>query len=217
MRVLIPFKAQNPKTRLSGVMTLNERISIAEAMLYDVIQAVEKSGVDVIDIGVTKMNFVCRGIDTERVNIIYAPYSLDDLVNDYLAKVVEHRGGEGVAVVMADLPLLKAEHIKDIIEMGAEVVLAPGRFGGTNILFTSVPRKFRVSYYEMSFIKHFHRAEQRGLTVKVYDSFYTSVDVDSPDDLVEVLLHSKGYAKEVLEDMGFFLESDGALVLLKRE
>ena len=44
VRAIIPFKPKNPKTRLSEVMSLEERESFAEMMLGDVVDAVVDGG-----------------------------------------------------------------------------------------------------------------------------------------------------------------------------
>jgi len=213
MRVLVPFKVENPKSRLSSILSVDERKEFAKAMLYDVIDALIESEVDVIDVAVTSMKFQLE----PPVNTIYAPYPLDELVNDYFEKVAHHIPGESVMVVMSDLPLISEKNINEILHSDADVVLAPGREGGTNILMTRRPDKFRVSYYDISFLRHRKRAQELGLSVEVYDSFYTSVDVDRIQDLVELLIHSKGRACSYLRSLGFELESNGAEVKLVRK
>ena len=44
VRAIIPFKPKNPKTRLSGVLSLVERETLAEMMLGDVVDAVVDAG-----------------------------------------------------------------------------------------------------------------------------------------------------------------------------
>jgi len=41
MRIVIPFKKENAKSRLSGVLTPDERDRLAIAMLYDVLDATD--------------------------------------------------------------------------------------------------------------------------------------------------------------------------------
>jgi len=73
----------------------------------------------------------------------------------------------------------------------ADVVIAPGRAGGTNVLRVSRPERFEVRYHNLSFLTHEQLARERGLSVEVYDSFYTSVDIDEPQDLVELLIQPR--------------------------
>lgn len=46
-------------------------------------------------------------------------------------------------------------------------------------------------------------AEECGFSVDVIDSFRLSTDIDEKEDLVEVLIHGKGRAREYLELLGF--------------
>ena len=41
MRVVVPFAAERPKTRLEGVLSPEERVAFARAMLADVLEALE--------------------------------------------------------------------------------------------------------------------------------------------------------------------------------
>jgi|Deesub1362A_J573_1020465.scaffolds.fasta_scaffold00223_49 2-phospho-L-lactate guanylyltransferase len=213
MRALIPFKVDSPKSRLSSVMSVEEREAFAKVMLYDLIDATMKSDVDVIDVAVTNMNFQLE----LPVNTIYAPYHLDEVVNEYFEKVSHHFPDEGVIVIMSDLPLLTEKNINEIVHSDADVVIAPGREGGTNILMTRKPDRFRVSYYEMSFLKHKRIAQELGLSLKVYDSFYASVDVDRVQDLVEVLIHSNGRAHNYLKSLGFELNVSKTETMIVRK
>ncbi|MHC1592492.1 MAG: 2-phospho-L-lactate guanylyltransferase [Methermicoccaceae archaeon] len=213
MRALVPFKADDAKSRLSGVLSRTERDELARLMLKEVLVTLLRSDVGVVEVASTSMSFEPP---VENVGWIYAPSPLDELVNGYLEKVAEHIPEEQVMVVMADLPLISMRNIQQIVSSSADVVIAPGRGGGTNILKVAKPDVFEVRYYELSFLTHLKRAEQRGLSVEIYDSFYTSVDIDEPTDLVELLIHGSGAVKSYLEEIGFFLEPKGAGVVLKR-
>jgi len=213
LRALVPFKADDAKSRLSGVLSRTERDELARLMLKEVLVTLLRSDVGVVEVASTSMSFEPP---VENVGWIYAPSPLDELVNGYLEKVAEHIPEEQVMVIMADLPLISMRNIQQIVSSSADVVIAPGRGGGTNILKVAKPDVFEVRYYELSFLTHLKRAEQRGLSVEIYDSFYTSVDIDEPTDLVELLIHGSGAVKSYLEEIGFFLEPKGAGVVLKR-
>ncbi len=195
------------------MLSSTERDELARLMLEGVLVKLLRSDVGVVEVASTSMAFEPP---VEKVGWIYAPNSLDELVNSYLEKVAEHIPGEQVMVVMADLPLITTRNIHEIASSSADVVIAPGRGGGTNILKVAKPDVFEVRYYELSFLTHLKRAEQRGLSAEVYDSFYTSVDIDEPTDLVELLIHGSGEVKSYLEEAGFYLEPRGASVVLKR-
>jgi len=106
-------------------------------------------------------------------------------------------------IVMADLPLLKSRHVREIADSDADLVIAPGKGGGTNILSIEDPSRFSTDYYGMSFLDHLRIAHDNDLSVEVYDSFAAAIDIDEPDDLVELLIHGKGEAARMLADIGF--------------
>ncbi|MCK4811813.1 MAG: 2-phospho-L-lactate guanylyltransferase, partial [Methanosarcinales archaeon] len=112
-------------------------------------------------------------------------------------------GNDSVMIVMADLPLISSKHIKEIAGLDADVVIAPGKGGGTNILCIKDPSGFRVDYYGASFLDHLRIARESGASVEVYDSFAVSTDIDEPEDLVELLMHGDGAAASMLTDSGF--------------
>lgn len=213
MRALIPFKVEDAKSRLATILSPSERSELARLMLKDVLVKVLHSDVDVVEVASTSMAFEPP---VEDVSWIYVPHPLDTLVNSYLEMVAEHIPDEQVMVVMADLPLITVRNIHDIASSTADVVIAPGRFGGTNVMKIAKPDRFEARYYDLSFLTHLRRAEQRGLSVEVYDSFYTSVDIDEPTDLIELLIHGRGEVKEYLEEIGLYLEPRGANVELRR-
>lgn len=213
MRALIPFKVEDAKSRLATILSPSERSELARLMLKDVLVKVLHSDVDVVEVASTSMAFEPP---VEDVSWMYVPHPLDTLVNSYLEMVAEHMPDEHVMVVMADLPLITVRNIHDIASSTADVVIAPGRLGGTNVMKIAKPDRFEARYYDLSFLTHLRRAEQRGLSVEVYDSFYTSVDIDEPTDLIELLIHGRGEVKEYLEEIGLYLEPRGANVELRR-
>src|SRR4030067_2870169 len=107
---------------------------------------------------------------------------------------------------MADIPLVSIKNIMDITASKADVVIVPGRMGGTNAIFIHDPSRFHVDYYGASFFKHRDIAQKNGLVVEIFDSFNLSTDIDETTDLAAVLLHGKGRAAGYLKKLGFVLE-----------
>jgi 2-phospho-L-lactate guanylyltransferase len=112
-----------------------------------------------------------------------------------------------VAVVMADLALATGDALSALFERKGDVVLVPGRGGGTNALVARHP-DFRVNYHGVSFRDHRRAARDAGAEVAVVDSHRLSTDVDERADLVEVLLHGEGRSAAWLRDAGFTLATD---------
>jgi len=137
--------------------------------------------------------------------------SLDTAVNDVLA-----RTNGPVAVVMADLALVTSTAFEQLFSPDAEVVLAPGRSGGTNALIARHP-DFRVNYHGASIRDHRRNARELTNNVAEVDSFRLATDVDEPVDLVEVLLHTSGDAATWLRQRGFELAATDSRVRVERD
>ncbi|MDO9517389.1 MAG: 2-phospho-L-lactate guanylyltransferase [Methanosarcinaceae archaeon] len=191
MRAVIPYKKENAKSRLSPVLTLGEREEFVELMLKDVINTLSRSGVDKIDILTTSINGVADDIET---NVIVSELGLNEVLNEYLSKI-----SEPVMIIMADLPLVTTRHIREIIASDKDVVIVPGKGGGTNILYIKEPAQFHVKYYGSSFRTHCDIAKDISQSIYVYDSFLASTDIDEPQDIVELLLHGHGMSKDYAE------------------
>jgi len=188
MRVVIPFDATNPKTRLAPVLDADERRDVATALLHDVVEAVRETGhrPDVLS--------------TEPIDVD-APTTVDDrpldpLVDDAIA------AGVPVAVVMADLALATPTALARLFEADGDVVVAPGRAAGTNAIVVR-DAAFRVDYHGASIIDHRDRAQEVGASLYEVDSFRLATDVDGPADLLEVLVHGQGQAAASLREAGF--------------
>ena len=192
MRAVIPYKKENAKSRLSSVLTLAEREEFVELMLKDVINNLSEAGVNTIDILTTSIHGVADDIDT---NVIVSELGLNEALNEYLTGI-----NEPVMVIMADLPLVNMTHLSEIMGSKKDITIVPGKGGGTNILYIKYPARFHVKYYGSSFKNHCDIAKDMSQSTFVYDSFLASTDIDEPQDLVELLLHGCGMAKDYAED-----------------
>lgn len=202
MRVVVPFAAERPKTRLADVLEGPERAALARAMLGDVIEAVEAGG--------GRPEVLATGPVEVPVPVAVDERPLTPAVNAVLAAAELP-----VAVVMADLPLATAGSVERLLAMEGDVVIAPGRGGGTNGLVVRHP-DFRVDYHGVSFSDHRAVAREIGARVEVVDSHRLASDVDTRADLVEVLVHGEGRAAAWLRDAGFELTDDGSRVGVRR-
>jgi len=202
MRTVVPFAVSEPKTRLASVLSPEERREFARAMLDDVLAALRAIGREP------------EVLATERVDVD-APVTVDDRALDPAVNDVLETTDGPVTVVMADLGLATPDALDRLFEPEADVVLAPGRGGGTNAFVARHP-DFRVDYHDASIRDH--RRIARNLTDDVIevDSFRLATDVDDPADLAEVMLHGEGEATDWLEARGFELSLDDGRVGVSR-
>lgn len=205
-RTVIPFKPRNPKTRLSQIMSREEREEFALCMLQDVLDAIPEGCTQRIVL-TTEGGFECEGAET---------MAMDAGLNDALNRFFEG-SRTNLLLVMADLPLADRNSLGGMISTSADIAIAPGRGGGTNALFLKDPSRFRADFYGMSFLKHLKIASAFGCSVQVIDSFRLHTDVDEVSDLVEVLIHGQGRSRRFLEGLGFSLVAEKGRVGVRRD
>jgi 2-phospho-L-lactate guanylyltransferase len=204
VRAVIPFKPQNPKSRLASVLDPAERERFACAMLEDVIDAV-------IGAGCEPFLLCTHPFSHPRAASAIHAAGLNDALNALFRQL---RGP--LLVIMADLPLADAPAVARICDTSAGVALVPGRGGGTNAIYLREPERFRADFYGASFLKHRQIAEEAGTPADVIDSFRLHTDIDEPDDLVEVLIHGGTHSRTMLGTVGFALSIENGRVGVKR-
>jgi 2-phospho-L-lactate guanylyltransferase len=202
---VVPFKLSNAKSRLAPALDPAERRLLAFAMLRDVLDAVlgfgwatilSRPGLDAAEVG-------CD------VEIRESELDLNDALNELISDAAAQKWPSDILIVMADLALLRQKDVAGILGCRGDVVLCPGRGGGTNMILIRSP-EFRTCYRGLSFPKHLACGQQAGLDVCVFESFRAGCDIDEPEDLTEVLLHSSGKARVLLEKMGFSVSKKGS-------
>jgi 2-phospho-L-lactate guanylyltransferase len=198
VRIVVPFKLDNAKSRLAPALLPAERRLLAFAMLGDVLGTISDYG---------KVTILSRpGLDAAKVGcdveIVESELDLNDALNAFIAHEAMQGWPRDILIVMADLALLTQNDVVGILSCQGDVVLCPGRGGGTNMILIRAP-EFRTCYQGLSFPKHLDYARQAGLEVSVFESFRAGSDIDCPEDLAEVLLHGRGEARVLLEEMGF--------------
>ena len=226
MRVLVPFANDEPKSRLAPVLSAAERREFSVAMLCDVVDAIERVGHDPELLVPEPIDFRAEGADSasaaddvgERLGSL--PATVDDrpLSAAVNAALDERTGGRvEQAVVMADLALATPTALRRLFAAGGDVAVAPGRGGGTNALVVR-DSDFSVDYHGASYRDHRRIAAEAGLSVAVVDSMRLATDVDEPSDLLEVLLHGDGRARQWLSDAGFAVDDgdDGRNAVRRR-
>ncbi|WP_265110156.1 2-phospho-L-lactate guanylyltransferase [Halosolutus halophilus] len=205
MQVVVPFAAETPKTRLEPVLDPDERSTFARAMLADVVTTVVDAGHEPIVLSTSALEL---GVDAATIAVDDRP--LTPAVNARLATA------DGpVAIVMADLALATPAALERLFSRDGDVVIAPGRGGGTNALVVRHPG-FRVDYHGASYLDHRAIAREVGADVETIDSYRLATDVDEPADLVEVLVHGTGRARDCLREFGFELETSAGRVDVTR-
>lgn len=218
MEVIVPFSTDRPKSRLSPVLSRDERRDFARAMLADVLDAVAAAGGDPQVLATGEVDAACPVAVDDRPLTDAVNAALDARLGAEPDPASADASAGPVAVVMADLALATPAALNRLFSAGddADVALVPGRGGGTNA-FVASHSGFRVDYHGASYLDHRRIAADVGASVAAVDSYRLATDVDEPADLAEVLIHADGRAAAWLRDAGFGLDPSGGRVSVARE
>lgn len=189
---IIPVsRFSHAKTRLSPTLSPSEREGILKAMLTDVSTALKdlvskvvviSSDADVLDfaydLGITILE------EEGKTDLNGALNQALDWCKEECQKVL---------ITPSDIPLIGKAQPEDFIKYSNhyDMVIAPAKGGGTNALLFK-PYSMELKFGGFSFFEHLQEAVKKGLNHMVYDSFYLSLDVNTAEDLGEIILHGKG-------------------------
>jgi len=186
---IVPVKPlRRGKSRLSGVLTLEARTALNHYLLSNTLETL--ASVPEIEHSLV----VSR--DPEALTI----------AREYGARTVQEQGSpqlnialtratmvavshsvQGVIIVPADLPLLTADDIREVVKRGIDppvVVITPDRHHqGTNALLISPPGLIQYEYGPGSFQRHCMLAEKAGARLEICERGAVALDIDLPEDL----------------------------------
>ena len=185
---IIPVKPlKNAKSRLSDVLTSDQRYELAQAMFRHVLSVVTTiqsiTGVMVISRD-TKALAIAREMGAKTIQ----ESALSDL-NPALLRataVVRSWRADAVLVLPADLPFVHADDVRAMIRLSKErsvVIASDSRADGTNALLVRPPGLIEYEYGEASFQKHIASASRVGAEIASYHSDRLALDIDFPQDL----------------------------------
>jgi 2-phospho-L-lactate/phosphoenolpyruvate guanylyltransferase len=100
------------------------------------------------------------------------------------------RGASALLVLPADLPLLDAGDVQEVlggVGEGPSVVISPdGTHAGTNALMLRPPDALPFAFGPDSYEAHLRAARERGLDVRVCERPHLAFDLDTADDLTRL-------------------------------
>ncbi|WP_456475315.1 2-phospho-L-lactate guanylyltransferase [Candidatus Pyrohabitans sp.] len=178
------------KTRLSDVLSQQERGELLLCMLEDVLDALEGVVKPIVVSPTNLKEYVRRDfeliLEEEKLGLTEAVRR----GNSYAMS----RGAEETLFVPADAPLIKRHHVEEVLSLGKRhpLVISPARKGGVGIIYRRPPDVIPEVFTGSSFVDIQRVASGLGVPVKVYDSFYLSLDIDTVEDIREFMHHGSG-------------------------
>jgi len=188
---IVPIKTfDQAKKRLATVLSLEERRLLMLAMARDVLTALARcsrlAGVLIVS-RTAEADALAQTFGTER----YAESpdaDLSDALSQARDYLVENLHATGVMIVPADVPLISAVEIDEILAEHDGVTVVPDdEHLGTNGLICSPPDIVRFRFDGRSFRPHVEAAFAAGVTPRIVPSARFALDVDTPDDLRALL------------------------------
>ena len=128
---------------------------------------------------------------------------------DWASRILSERGFAAVMRLPADLPLVRAEDIDELLSIELDspgAILVPSREGtGTNAIIRTPPTLFPSRFGPNSLALHKEEAARAGVECVVVNNARVALDIDEPAD-VELLLEENGgrQAFVVLREMKSF-------------
>ncbi len=193
--LLLPIKDQrNAKQRLAGLLSPEERHSLARAMMEDVLSAVRGVRRAEQIYVVTSYAPAMRIAESAGWHVLEEEQQMSESASvDYASRCCAERGVSALLRLPLDLPLVQPADIDELLALdfsAPAAVMVPSRNGtGTNALLRKPPTLFPSQFGSGSFAKHLAAAEQAGACLIVRQSLRLGLDVDDPEDLRTLLQH----------------------------
>lgn len=186
---VIPVKRPgDAKSRMEGAMDPERRARLVEAMLEDVLDALQGARMLFGSIVVTGDEGSARIAEKHGCLVVDDP---SDVGHSEAAlkgiKVAVSNGAERVLLLPGDCPLLNPREVDRLIGSVPDrfVAVVPDRHGtGTNALLLSPPDAIEPAFGEGSAQRHLRLAREAGIPAALEELPSLGLDLDTPADLV---------------------------------
>ena len=199
---IIPVtKFKNAKTRLSPFLSEDEREKLLKAMLHDVTDTLKKY--------VDKIFIISRDEDVlsyaESLNVNTILENDNSNLNKALTQAMKICKGKAkkIIIVPSDIPLIGKTNIQMLIDASKSLdfIIVPAKGGGTNMIIMK-PMAIRTRFEGFSYREHVQAAERKKLNPQVHDSFFMALDVNTTEDLGEIMIHGdKTHTRRYLKEL----------------
>ncbi len=187
----------NPMTRLSNDLSLNERIKLMKYMFLNIVQSFEDNKVDLFCI--TKNQLVieyCKEIGIPA--FISKSKGLSNEVSEFLKSNSNYPGW---TICHADLPYLTKYYANNWINecLNSEVLISESKDSGTPIIGGKIYIK-TFQYGENSFIKHTDFLKKEKIKYKKVFHKELSFELDDSEDYIELLKNQPRWYRKLSND-----------------
>ena len=190
---ILPIKSFGAaKQRLSSMLGTGSRQALAQAMFLDVLASLRRvEGIDAVAV-VTADGDAETAARRGGVHLLRDPEEAGQsaAVRIGIRHGIDY-GFDRVLLVPGDTPLIEAREVAAMLsraeEDQVEAVIVPDRHGtGTNALLLAPPLAINPSFGTDSLERHRRAAIEAGVTHRVEEAGSLMLDVDRPEDLVDL-------------------------------
>jgi 2-phospho-L-lactate guanylyltransferase len=195
---VIPMKNLHfAKSRLSTILTLQQRKNLAFFLLNTTIKTLKESQL-IYEIIVVSSDKTIEKFSLE--NSLKFIKDSDNGVNNAVI-LADHycidNDIDANIVIPHDLPFISAKEIDQICTISEKyprcIIICPSkRFDGTNILFRKPPNVIKTFYDDNSYMNHLKEAQKFNIPIESLDLDSLMFDIDTKEDLIEFLYCKTG-------------------------
>ena len=177
------------KSRLEPILDPGARAGLTLYMMGRVVSALRAAGIE--DVCVVSPDHIVLDEARKRgaAPLRQQSQGLNPALDEGRSWAVE-RGASALLVLPADLPLLEAGDVREVLAgLGEEpsgVISPDGAHAGTNALLLRPPDALPFAFGPGSYEAHLRAARERGLDVRVCERPHLAFDLDTADDLTRL-------------------------------
>ena len=177
------------KSRLEPILDPGARAGLTLYMMGRVVSALQGAGIENVCVVSPDRIVLEEARERGAAPLLQESRGLNPALEEGRLWTME-RGASALLVLPADLPLLDAGDVREVlggIGEGPSVVISPdGAHAGTNALLLRPPDALPFAFGSDSFEAHLRAARERDLDLRVCKRPHLAFDLDTADDLARL-------------------------------
>lgn len=188
---IVPVKKLDAaKSRLSPLLSDNERRQLCLKMLEDVLTAIKVTRrvhwVVVVSVDPVVLQ-AAKSFDV--FSLMESQPGLNQAVSEAINWCVQN-GAKSTLILPADIPSVTSADLNWILSLGREatMIISPSRSGdGTNALLLNLPSILPTLYGKHSYLRYIKEASRRAIRFHTIKSPRIALDIDTIEDLADFI------------------------------